>query len=51
VRFKHEIEFESDPASNWHAMSFVEHEWKISDAKAARRLYIEIGKHFLKTNR
>jgi hypothetical protein len=33
------------------AMSFVEHEWKISDAKVARRLYVEIGKQFLKTYR
>lgn len=33
------------------AMSFIEHEWKISDAKTARRLYVEIGKHFLKSYR
>jgi Domain of unknown function (DUF5615) len=33
------------------AMSFLEHEWEVSDAKAARRLYVEIGKHFLKSYR
>jgi len=33
------------------AMSFVEHEWKVSEEKAARRLYVEIGKQFLKSYR
>lgn len=33
------------------ALSFIEHEWAISDEKAARRRYVEIGDGFLKTFR
>lgn len=33
------------------AMSLIEHEWKYSCEKAARKLYIEIGGHFLRTYR
>ncbi|MHC2619420.1 hypothetical protein ACVIW2_001452 [Bradyrhizobium huanghuaihaiense] len=33
------------------AMSLIEHEWKNSDEKASRRLWIEIGPHSIKTNR
>jgi hypothetical protein len=33
------------------AMSFIEHEWVISDAKAARRLYVEISTHVLRSYR
>jgi hypothetical protein len=31
------------------AMSFIEHEWVVGDKKAARRLFIEIGTHVLRT--
>jgi predicted nuclease of predicted toxin-antitoxin system len=34
-----------------HAMSFIEHEWSVSEEKAARRLWVEIGPHFLRSNR
>jgi predicted nuclease of predicted toxin-antitoxin system len=34
-----------------HAMSFIEHEWMVSEEKAARRLWVEIGPHWLRTNR
>ena len=33
------------------AMSFVELEWAISTEHAARRMWVDIGPHFLKTNR
>jgi predicted nuclease of predicted toxin-antitoxin system len=33
------------------AMSFIEHEWNVSTAKVARRLFVEIGTHFLRSNR
>lgn len=33
------------------AMSFIEHEWNVSEEKAARRLWVDIGPHFLRTNR
>lgn len=33
------------------AMSLIEHEWKFSAAKAARRLWIEIGPHHIRTYR
>ena len=33
------------------AMSFIEHEWMVSDERAARRLHVEIGKHVLRTHR
>jgi predicted nuclease of predicted toxin-antitoxin system len=32
------------------AMTFIEHEWSCTD-KAARRLWVEIGSHHLRTNR
>lgn len=34
-----------------HAMSFVELEWAFKLEKAARRMWVEIGPHHLKTNR
>lgn len=34
-----------------HAMSFVEHEWAVSKEKTARRMWVEIGAHFLRSNR
>jgi len=34
-----------------HAMSFVEFEWAFKSEKAARRMWIEIGPHYLRTNR
>jgi predicted nuclease of predicted toxin-antitoxin system len=33
------------------AMSLIEHEWKFADEKAARRLWIEIGPHHIRTMR
>jgi predicted nuclease of predicted toxin-antitoxin system len=33
------------------AMTFVEHEWTISEEKVARRLWVDIGPHFLRSNR
>lgn len=33
------------------AISFVELEWAFSQEKAARRMWVDIGPHFLKTNR
>lgn len=33
------------------AMSLIEHEWQISDAKAARRLFVEIGTDVIRTYR
>jgi predicted nuclease of predicted toxin-antitoxin system len=33
------------------AISFIEHEWKFSCEKVARRLWVDIGAHFLKSNR
>jgi len=33
------------------AMSFVELEWSISEEKASRRLYLDIGKHAMRTHR
>jgi hypothetical protein len=32
-------------------MSFIEHEWAITRQKAARRLWIDIGTHYLRTYR
>jgi hypothetical protein len=34
-----------------HAMSLVEHEWEVSVQKAARRLWVEIGPNYIRTNR
>lgn len=33
------------------AMSLVEHEWLVSTEKAARRLFVEIGTHVLRSHR
>ena len=33
------------------AISFIELEWAISTEHAARRMWVDIGPHFLKTNR
>jgi predicted nuclease of predicted toxin-antitoxin system len=33
------------------AMTFIEHEWSVSEAKTARRLWVEIGPHFLRSYR
>ena len=33
------------------AMSLIEHEWAISQEKAARRMWIDIGPHYLRSNR
>lgn len=33
------------------AMSLIEHEWLVSDAKTARRLFVEIGMHVIRTYR
>jgi predicted nuclease of predicted toxin-antitoxin system len=33
------------------AMSLIEHEWQVSDKKASRRLWIEIGPHHIRTHR
>lgn len=33
------------------AMTFIELEWNVSNEHAARRMWVDIGPHFLKTNR
>jgi predicted nuclease of predicted toxin-antitoxin system len=33
------------------AMSFVEHEWRVSEGKAARRLHLSIGTSILRSHR
>lgn len=33
------------------AMSLIEHEWAFSEAKTARRLWIDIGPHLIRTHR
>ena len=33
------------------AMTFIELEWAVSNEHAARRMWVDIGAHFLKTNR
>lgn len=33
------------------ALSFIEHEWSMSETKASRRMFVEIGKHYLRSNR
>ncbi len=33
------------------AMSFIQHEWDFSQAKSARRMWVEIGPHHLRTFR
>lgn len=33
------------------AMSFIEHEWTVGDAKTARRLFVEIATHVLRSFR
>jgi hypothetical protein len=34
-----------------HAMSFIENEWLVASAKVARRLWVDIGPHHLRSNR
>jgi predicted nuclease of predicted toxin-antitoxin system len=34
-----------------HAMTFIELEWSIKMQKSSRRMWIEIGEHFLRTYR
>jgi predicted nuclease of predicted toxin-antitoxin system len=34
-----------------HVMSFIVHEWMISEQKVASRMWVEIGPHFIKSNR
>jgi predicted nuclease of predicted toxin-antitoxin system len=33
------------------AMSFIEHEWNVSAVKLARRLFVDVGTHVLRTYR
>ena len=33
------------------AMSFVEHEWAFNEEKTARRMWVDIGQHYLRSNR
>ena len=33
------------------AMTFIEHEWAVSDAKAARRMHVSIGKQTMRSHR
>jgi predicted nuclease of predicted toxin-antitoxin system len=33
------------------AMTLIEHEWAVSEEKVARRLWIDIGPHFVRSNR
>jgi predicted nuclease of predicted toxin-antitoxin system len=34
-----------------HAMSFIEQEWEFTSRKSARRLWLDIGAHFIRSNR
>lgn len=34
-----------------HMMTLVEHEWRISTEKASRRMWVEIGSHYVRSNR
>ncbi|MBO0663600.1 DUF5615 family PIN-like protein [Jiella sp. MQZ9-1] len=34
-----------------HALGLIEYEWSVANAKAARRLWVEIGSHYIKTYR
>lgn len=34
-----------------HAMSFIEHEWSVTYEKTSRRMWVDIGAHFLRTYR
>jgi predicted nuclease of predicted toxin-antitoxin system len=34
-----------------HAITLVEHEWAVSEEKTARRMWIDIAAHFLRSNR
>jgi predicted nuclease of predicted toxin-antitoxin system len=34
-----------------HAMSLIQHEWAFTRAKSARRLWIDIGSHFIRSHR
>jgi len=33
------------------ALSFIEHEWRFARQKRARRMWIDVGQHLLRTNR
>jgi predicted nuclease of predicted toxin-antitoxin system len=33
------------------AMTLIEHEWNFSEEKTARRLWVDIGPHYLRSNR
>jgi predicted nuclease of predicted toxin-antitoxin system len=33
------------------AMSLIEHEWHVSDEKMARRLWVDVGAHHIRSNR
>jgi predicted nuclease of predicted toxin-antitoxin system len=33
------------------ALSLIEHEWGLSEAKVARRLWVDVGAHHIRTNR
>ena len=32
------------------AMTFIEHEWSVSREKSARRMWVDIGQHFLRSH-
>lgn len=33
------------------ALSLIEHEWTFSEGKVARRLWVDVASHFIRTNR
>jgi hypothetical protein len=33
------------------AMTLIEHEWRFVRAKTARRLWVDVGPHYMRTNR
>ncbi len=33
------------------AMTLIEHEWSVSEEKVARRLWVDVGPHHIRTNR
>ena len=35
----------------YHAMSFIENEWDVTCEKVARRLWVDIGPHYLRSYR
>jgi hypothetical protein len=32
-------------------MTLIEHEWDVSEEKVARRLWVDVGPHHIRTNR